>query len=360
MSKRFNYYLIVVFILISQFMLALAYAGEVVVKRHAVIREEPRSSASRLGTADPGERYLLLSESPTNKWYNIQFQGNSGWIYANWIELVDINPGQNIRIASFNTLHLGWGTNKMLEHVTTILSNYDLVALQEVMKEEALIELVESLELITSEVEGVAIDWDYVLSEKLGRSSYREFYAFVWRQDKAQKIPDSEYVVSDDEDSFIREPLVASFQSGTFDFTLICTHFIFGNSKADRRNEARAIADVFEDVQNQSPNENDIILLGDFNLSPNDYGWADLKNINNMTWILNPPTLTSIGDDGMKNLYDNIWFQSNYLAEYTGESNSYEFMHEIFEDDIYKNAKTYVSDHVPVYAVFRIDQPDDD
>lgn len=339
---------------------AFADAGEVVVKRHAVIRAEPRGSARRLGTADPGERYSLLSESPTNKWYQIEYQGDHGWIYSHWIDLVDVSPGQNIRIASFNTLHLGWGTNKILELVATVLSGYDLIALQEVMKEEALMELIANLESLTSEIEGVDVDWDCVLSRKLGRSTYKESYAFIWRRDKVRKIPDSDFVARDDEDHFIREPFVATFLSGNFDFTLISAHFIFGKSKRERRDEARAVADIFESIQNQDNSENDIILLGDFNLPPNDKGWAEIKDVNSMTWILNPPAKTTVGNNGMKNLYDNIWFQSQYLSEYTDEGETYEFMHDIFEEDKYGNSRTHVSDHIPIYAVFKIDQPDDD
>jgi hypothetical protein len=62
----------------------------------------------------------------------------------------------------------------------------------------------------------------------------------------------------------------------------------------------------------------------------------------------------------MSQLYDNMWFQSNHLSEFTGQAGTYEFMHDLFEEDIYREARRYVSDHVPIFAVFRTDQPDDD
>jgi endonuclease/exonuclease/phosphatase family metal-dependent hydrolase len=354
MGLRALRWVIFVFLVITQIPFTFAEASQVVVKKHAVVRTEPRGSAKRLGTAEPGERFQLLSETTTNRWYLIEYEADSGWIYSRWVDPVDVTPGQKIKIASFNTLHLGWGSTKTLEIVATILAQYDVIALQEVMKKGTLEALADILDSLTS------VSWNLVVSEKLGRSSYKESYAFVWRSDRVEKIANSEFVVQDVEDDFSREPYVATFRSGNFDFTLICAHFIYGRSKQDRREEAEAMARVFQAVQDQDPAENDILLLGDFNLPSTDWGWARIKDIDNMIWLLDPPAKTSIGHTGMSDLYDNIWFQSDYVNEYTGEGEAYEFMHEFFEDDKFEKARTYVSDHVPVYAAFRIDQPDDD
>ena len=170
--------------------------------------------------------------------------------------------------------------------------------------------------------------------------------------------PNSAGLVDDPQDRFAREPYVASFRAGNFDFTLITVHFPFDTQ--ERRREAQALDDVFEAVQAANPAENDVLLMGDFNLSSRNTAWDELKQVTGLTWTLNLPTRTSIGPSGMANLYDNMWFQSQFLTEYTGQSGTNEFMHDLFEDDIYASARTYVSDHVPIYAVFRTNRDDDD
>ena len=62
----------------------------------------------------------------------------------------------------------------------------------------------------------------------------KERYAFLWRPEKVAPL-DSGTVYPDPEDVFIREPFLASFRAGSFDFTLITIHVIFGDGVADRR-----------------------------------------------------------------------------------------------------------------------------
>ncbi len=57
-------------------------------------------------------------------------------------------------------------------------------------------------------------------------------------------------------------------------------------------------------------------------------------------------------------LYDNIWFQSDYVTEYTSVSGIDKFDETGFEDD--GSASLAVSDHRPVWAAFYIDKEDDD
>jgi len=63
-------------------------------------------------------------------------------------------------------------------------------------------------------------------------------------------------------------------------------------------------------VQSQDA-ENDVLLMGDFNLGPDDSGFQSLKAIPNMVYV-NGEVPTSIKDK----LYDNIWFQSDHVREY--------------------------------------------
>ena len=63
---------------------------------------------------------------------------------------------------------------------------------------------------------------------------------------------------------------------------------------------------------------------------------------------------TSIKD----NLYDNMFFQSNYTREFTGKYGVVKFDEVIFGNDD-KKASLMVSDHRPLWAEFEVSVDDD-
>mgnify|MGYP001147675058 CR=1 FL=1 len=94
--------------------------------------------------------------------------------------------------------------------------------------------------------------------------------------------------------------------------------------------------------------EQDVILLGDFNLPPEDAAFADL------TAILEPLiTGTTYTISETKSLYDNIWFDAAYVTEYTGQNGVDDFDVTVFDNDD-RAASLAVSDHRPVWATFRM------
>ncbi len=68
-----------------------------------------------------------------------------------------------------------------------------------------------------------------------------------------------------------------------------------------------------------------------------------------MTHLINPPSKTTITDT---NLYDNFWFQSKYTKGYAGKLGIINFDETMFENDNRK-AKIAVSDHRPIWAIFK-------
>ena len=123
------------------------------------------------------------------------------------------------------------------------------------------------------------LDYKYLASPKIGRG-VKEIYVFLYRTDKVEYLEES-YVFSDEDDLFIREPFFARFKAGNFDFYVISIHTIWGDSISERRAEALLLDDVYLSVQNMN-NENDVMLLGDFNLSPDDKGFVELLAIPNI------------------------------------------------------------------------------
>lgn len=103
----------------------------------------------------------------------------------------------NIIIGSWNIQNLGWDNNKRYDKVAHIANHFDVLAIQELMNEEALERLEAELEAASDE------SWSSMASHALGRSTYREHYGFVWR-DSAVSYDSGAVVYIDSRDVFAR------------------------------------------------------------------------------------------------------------------------------------------------------------
>lgn len=80
-------------------------------------------------------------------------------------------------IGSWNVRQLGWENGKDIKKLAHIIQSMDLMAIQELMSDDALGELVNQLETLTGE------PWESMASHSLGKGErYREHYGFVWRE----------------------------------------------------------------------------------------------------------------------------------------------------------------------------------
>jgi endonuclease/exonuclease/phosphatase family metal-dependent hydrolase len=207
----------------------------------------------------------------------------------------------NIRIFSNNSRN-----DKELHQICNILKEFDFVAIQEVRDTKILDRTVSMLK------NQFSVEYNYIASSKVGTEKVKEIYAYLYRTDKVKLLEDLG-VYPDPKNVFIREPFIAFFKAGNFDFYVISIHSIYGDCVCERRYEANKLSEVYSKIQNRD-DENDVMLLGDFNLSPDDKGFVELLNIPNMVYV-NGKILTSIKN----RLYDNIFFQSYHTKEYTGK-----------------------------------------
>lgn len=241
----------------------------------------------------------------------------------------------NIRIFSNDSRD-----NYKLGKICNILKNYDFVAIIELKDEPVLIRTRDLLKTMGKE-------YGYEISEEVGRG-VKERYAFIYDMSKVKKIKPGK-IFQDPKDELIREPFYGTFKSGNFDFTIIVTHIVWGDKVKERRKEVQKLAEVYNNIQNADQSEQDVILVGDFNREPNDYkAFGKLREIHSMINLFSLPQKTVIYDSS---LYDNIWFQSKYLKEYTGNSGIDHFDETDFGNDD-AMASIIVSDHRPVWAEF--------
>lgn len=250
-------------------------------------------------------------------------------------------------LASFNTLHLGWG-EKDYTAVSEVLITYDIIGLQEVMKISGVQVLVAELKKLSNQ------DWDTHISEyPVGSKTYKEYYAYIWKKNKVSLIKSLGYYKEKNQYDFIREPYGAIFKTNNFDFTFVLCHLIFGNNPKYRKTEAAKLADVYEYFQQINGPEQDVIIAGDFNLPANDEGFLNLLcHSDQIKYNISPEEKTTISNRGLCSSYDNF-----FTSKHT---------HEIVYVDVYKQYtidyptfRKTISDHLPIYLVIGTNIDDD-
>jgi endonuclease/exonuclease/phosphatase family metal-dependent hydrolase len=236
------------------------------------------------------------------------------------------------------------------------------LALQEV-------ESLRGLEQLRVRVEALlGVPCAVVQSDKVGEGGAAEYYAFLYRTDRVNEADGPKGVYPEPFPSaFSREPFFATFQAGNFDFTLVTVHVTWGSSSAERTAEVIRLADVWEYVQQLDKDENDILLMGDFNRDkPTHYAFDPLLESGLLYLIDDTGTFTTYSTSLTKvgaSWYDNIWMDPQYTEhEYTGSSNV-DYIHERFFQNMvhpHIEVRKRISDHCPVWAEFSTVAEDDD
>ena len=99
---------------------------------------------------------------------------------------------------------------------------------------------------------------------------------------------------------------------------MIAVHVIWGERVAQRKAEVKALADVYKYVQAANGDEEDVLLVGDFNRNPTDAdAYSRIMAIPSMTRLFQFPQKSHIKDSS---LYDNIFFQKDAVKEYLNRS----------------------------------------
>lgn len=258
---------------------------------------------------------------------------------------------QSITIASWNLKNIGpskLNDPESIDVIVDILKNYDIIAIQEV--KDITLQLPQQL-IDKMNMDGS--NYNVVASDRVGRNVFEQ-YLFVYDDDKIDAIPGTEGYGIEPNDEFEREPYYAMFRAGNFDFYLFTIH----TKPSAVATEIPALRTAYIDLQNNTPDEDDIILLGDFNgkapgVTAGSYITIDaIAQIPNIIFTITEETNTRGG-----RAYDNIIFQGNYTTEYSGSSGVSTFWlpYGLDEDQGFA-----ISDHKLVWAVFNIPQTDDD
>ncbi|WP_064580190.1 endonuclease/exonuclease/phosphatase family protein [Streptobacillus moniliformis] len=246
-----------------------------------------------------------------------------------------------ILIASFNTLKLG-ENKKDWKSLAKIVSKFDIIAMQEVMNEKGINNLRNEVEKFTNE------KWGYIISDiPVGTKDYKEYYGVLFRRKKVDSIKSMGIYKDGKSKDFIRDPFGVLIRSNNFDFVLISAHSIFGKNKLEREIEASRYHKVYKYFMNKAKEE-DVILLGDFNLSANSKAFKYFKDTYNVKEVFNSiKNKTTMSSKGLANSYDNAFFNRNNLKEYTGRYGVYDYT-----KNNYEQIRKYISDHLIIFMEF--------
>ena len=253
-----------------------------------------------------------------------------------------VRDGDSIKIASFNIQVFGTsklGKPKVMDVLAKVVRRFDVVAIQEVRSQDPSV-VPRFVRLINAE----GAHYDHVIGPRLGRTSSKEQYVFIYDTSRIALVAGSVYTIDDPQDLLHREPLVARFsvrglpEQQPFTFTLVNIH----TDPDETDVELDTLDDVFVVVR-RSGGEDDVILLGDLNVDERHLG--ELGRVPNITWAISGQKTNTRGTKS----YDNILFDRQATLEYTGYQGVLDLLREF---NLSMEEALEVSDHFPVWAQF--------
>jgi endonuclease/exonuclease/phosphatase family metal-dependent hydrolase len=252
-------------------------------------------------------------------------------------------PNDAVLIASFNIQVFGeskLAKPQVVDVLTRVVRRFDIVAVQEVRAK--------SDSIVPTFVAAINADgsrYQYVIGPRLGRTSSKEQYTFIYDSTRIEIDPSSVATLPNPGDKLHRPPLRARFRvranppEAGFSFWLVDIH----TDPDEVPQEVDALADAFVSMRSVIPDEDDVILLGDLNAGPPQFG--RIKQIPGIGWAVSGATTNT----RRSKTYDNLIFDRTATTEYTGRWGVLD-LQQTFGLPLDKALE--VSDHNPVWAAF--------
>ncbi len=265
----------------------------------------------------------------------------------------EVSDNDVIRIGAFNIQVFGKtkaAKDSVMDVLVRIVREFDVVVVQEIRDSREQV-ADRFLDRINS-MDG--FHYRMLEGPRLGRTSSKEQYVVYYTPATVELM--NAYTQPDPDDAFEREPLVATFRSNNFDFTLIACHI----KPDDAEDELTTLATVARATLGANPAERDLILLGDFNA---DCRYFDEDDPNHALrdadfhWLIADSMETAIITGCT---YDRIIvFDETFSSEFIeGSAQVFRFDEEFDLTD--EEFVREVSDHYPVMAEFVTSAVDDD
>ncbi|MGI9519625.1 MAG: exonuclease/endonuclease/phosphatase family protein [Pirellulaceae bacterium] len=257
--------------------------------------------------------------------------------------ILDRNPGEVV-IGTMNIEKFGVkkiADKEVMPVLVKIARQFDCLAIQEIQSRHDQTILEQFVNMINAD----GSQYSYVISALLGTERYTEQYAYVFDTSRIE-LMDQGFVVPDPYNLLQREPMVCRFRTRTadpsqaFTFALANVHTVPSQS----RSELTTLYEVYVWLKSYMNDEDDIIMLGDFNEPPRKYG--QLWQIQTLAAALPDGVFTNTAQNAS---YDNVLFDRQFTHEFTGKAGVMDIERTF---GLTRDQAQRVSDHLPVWAVF--------
>jgi endonuclease/exonuclease/phosphatase family metal-dependent hydrolase len=246
----------------------------------------------------------------------------------------------DVHICSWNIENFGnTKSDAEIETIATLLRDYDIIAIQEVVAgnggPQAVAKLHDALHRKGS-------SWDYVISDPTSSSAYKtERYAFIWKTSKVSRVGDpwleKKYHLKID-----REPYFMTFQAEEKYFTLVNFHAITKSMQPETEVKYLKYLPI------EYPDKN-LIFCGDFNLPEDHTVFLPLKSLGYKPIFTNQKTSLRqecLNNDCLASEFDNIFYNSSKVKFI---KSGVVLFYEKFAS--FEQARE-ISDHIPIYFLF--------
>ncbi len=190
-----------------------------------------------------------------------QFVFLTVFLYCSCHLQIDEPQKKTLKVAAFNLKSFGVtkaSRPEVMERIVQVIERYDVILLQEIRNKN-----LEAVVKLYNQLKETSPNFRYKISDPIGRSSYKEQYAYFYRKDRFEDLsPTSSTIYPDPQDIFEREPYLIHLKvkDDNLDFVLIGAHI----KPDDAVFEIEELKNVYEYAQGFF-GDGDAFLLGDLN-----------------------------------------------------------------------------------------------
>jgi endonuclease/exonuclease/phosphatase family metal-dependent hydrolase len=280
-----------------------------------------------------------------------------GTAYGSGVSFETQSASETIHIASFNLQVFGptkAAKAPLLAVYASIFRHFDVIAVQEIRDASGT-----ALPALMNAVNSDGSRYDVISGPRLGSTSSKEQYAYIFNTTTIQELPGS-YTFNGSAktgvDEFERDPLVAKFKArtGDFDFVLVDVHTKPEAATAEIGHLPDVIADAVATL-----GEEDVICLGDYNADGSYFDESTYQTYfpsSEYDWLIQNSVDTSVAS--ASNTYDRMVTTKSVDEDFDGTAGVYRYDQ---VGDLGSSGLTTadVSDHYPISAEFWVGKDTD-